>query len=81
LVRAIRPDFFVKGGDYSLERLPEAALVERLGGQIVILPFVREHSTTNIISRIRSIADDTYGKLSPATTAGVLPISWSARVS
>jgi len=56
LVRAVRPNVFVKGGDYTRDRLPEAALVEELGGRIEILPLVRERSTTGIISRIRSKA-------------------------
>ncbi len=46
LVRAIRPYVFVKGGDYTGHRLPEAALVEELGGEVHILPFVADRSTT-----------------------------------
>ena len=53
LIRAIRPDVFVKGGDYSVERLPEASLVQALGGRVWILPFVEDRSTTGIIERIR----------------------------
>jgi D-beta-D-heptose 7-phosphate kinase/D-beta-D-heptose 1-phosphate adenosyltransferase len=52
LIRQIRPDVFVKGGDYTRETLPEASLVEELGGTVKILPFVSERSTTSIISRI-----------------------------
>jgi D-beta-D-heptose 7-phosphate kinase/D-beta-D-heptose 1-phosphate adenosyltransferase len=47
---------FVKGGDYTRDRLPEAALVEELGGRVEILPLVRERSTTSLITRIRSVA-------------------------
>jgi len=54
LIRAIRPDVFVKGGDYTRERLPEAALVEELGGVVRILPFVSDRSTTRMIERIWS---------------------------
>jgi D-beta-D-heptose 7-phosphate kinase/D-beta-D-heptose 1-phosphate adenosyltransferase len=57
LVRAVRPHVFVKGGDYTRDRLPEAALVEQLGGRVEILPLVRERSTTRLISRILA-ADD-----------------------
>jgi D-beta-D-heptose 7-phosphate kinase / D-beta-D-heptose 1-phosphate adenosyltransferase len=53
LIEAIRPDVFVKGGDYTRATLPEADLVERLGGTVKILPFVSDRSTTGIISRIR----------------------------
>jgi D-beta-D-heptose 7-phosphate kinase/D-beta-D-heptose 1-phosphate adenosyltransferase len=44
---------FVKGGDYTRERLPEAGLVEQLGGQVVILPLVADRSTTGLIRRLR----------------------------
>jgi D-beta-D-heptose 7-phosphate kinase/D-beta-D-heptose 1-phosphate adenosyltransferase len=53
LVRAVRPDVFVKGGDYTRERLPEAAVVEACGGEVRILPFLADRSTTHIIERIR----------------------------
>ena len=53
LIEAIRPDVFVKGGDYTRETLPEASLVEELGGVVRILPLVADRSTTNIIQRIR----------------------------
>jgi D-beta-D-heptose 7-phosphate kinase/D-beta-D-heptose 1-phosphate adenosyltransferase len=55
LIRVIQPDVFVKGGDYSRETLPEASLVEELGGSVEILPYLEDHSTTNIIERIRKI--------------------------
>ncbi|MGE0757776.1 MAG: D-glycero-beta-D-manno-heptose 1-phosphate adenylyltransferase [Pirellulaceae bacterium] len=52
LIELVRPDVFVKGGDYSRATLPEADLVERLGGCIKILPFVADRSTSGIIARI-----------------------------
>ncbi len=54
LIQALRPDVFVKGGDYSRETLPEAELVERLGGQVQFIPLVANRSTTRIIDRIVS---------------------------
>ena len=56
LIEALRPDVFVKGGDYTRDTLPEAGLVESLGGRIELLPLVEERSTTRIISRIRAVA-------------------------
>ena len=53
LIEIIRPDLFVKGGDYTRETLPEAPLVESLGGVVQILPFVEDRSTSGIIDRIR----------------------------
>jgi D-beta-D-heptose 7-phosphate kinase/D-beta-D-heptose 1-phosphate adenosyltransferase len=54
LIRIVRPDVFVKGGDYSLASLPEAQLVEAQGGRVVILPYFEDRSTTHLIGRIRS---------------------------
>jgi D-beta-D-heptose 7-phosphate kinase / D-beta-D-heptose 1-phosphate adenosyltransferase len=52
LIRAIRPEIFVKGGDYTRETLPETALVESLGGTVHLLPFIADRSTTRVIERI-----------------------------
>jgi D-beta-D-heptose 7-phosphate kinase / D-beta-D-heptose 1-phosphate adenosyltransferase len=54
LIRALRPHVFVKGGDYTRETLPEAPVVEELGGVVRILPLVEDRSTTGIIRRIRN---------------------------
>ena len=54
LVRAVRPDVFVKGGDYTLERMPEAGIVQAQGGVVRILPYVSDRSTTSIIERVRA---------------------------
>jgi D-beta-D-heptose 7-phosphate kinase / D-beta-D-heptose 1-phosphate adenosyltransferase len=53
LIRALRPDVFVKGGDYTRDTLPEAPVVEALGGAVQILPYIEDHSTTGMIARIR----------------------------
>lgn len=54
LIKLIRPDRYVKGGDYDIERLAETALVRSWGGEAVALPFVEGYSTTSLVSRIRS---------------------------
>jgi D-beta-D-heptose 7-phosphate kinase/D-beta-D-heptose 1-phosphate adenosyltransferase len=54
LCAAVRPDVFVKGGDYTRERLPEAAVVATQGGQVRILPYLRDRSTSSIIERVRA---------------------------
>lgn len=61
LIRAIQPDVFVKGGDYTLETLPEAPLVKELGGEVQILPYVEDRSTTGMIERIRKLSVSTRG--------------------
>ncbi len=55
LIRLVRPHVFVKGGDYTRETLPEARLVESLGGTVQILPYVEDRSTTGIIERLRHV--------------------------
>ncbi|WP_343673571.1 D-glycero-beta-D-manno-heptose 1-phosphate adenylyltransferase [Chitinophaga sp.] len=54
LIRAIAPDVFTKGGDYTREGLPEAEVVEELGGIVTILPVVPDRSTTSLIRRIHT---------------------------
>ncbi len=56
LIRRIRPEVYVKGGDYTRAALPEAPVVEALGGAVRILPYVADRSTTGIIRRIREEA-------------------------
>jgi D-beta-D-heptose 7-phosphate kinase/D-beta-D-heptose 1-phosphate adenosyltransferase len=56
LIKKIRPDIFAKGGDYTRETLPEASLVEELGGRVEILPYVENSSTTNVIEKIRHLS-------------------------
>lgn len=55
LIRIVKPDFFVKGGDYHKGNLPEASTVEACGGTIVLIDPVPDHSTTRIINRIDSL--------------------------
>ncbi|HEX2089445.1 MAG TPA: D-glycero-beta-D-manno-heptose 1-phosphate adenylyltransferase [Actinomycetota bacterium] len=56
LIRAIKPHVFVKGGDYTKDQLPEARVVEELGGVVHLLPLVQDRSTTGIIERVRRTA-------------------------
>jgi D-beta-D-heptose 7-phosphate kinase / D-beta-D-heptose 1-phosphate adenosyltransferase len=57
LIAELRPDVYAKGGDYTRERLPEAALVERLGGRVEILPYIIDRSTTRLIERAAGRSD------------------------
>jgi len=45
----LRPDVWVKGGDY--DHLPEAELVGRWGGEAVVVPYLDGRSTTAMISK------------------------------
>ena len=53
LIAEVRPDVYVKGGDYTRETLPEARIVERCGGEVAFIPLVAGKSTTNIIRRMQ----------------------------
>ncbi|MBE9188923.1 D-glycero-beta-D-manno-heptose 1-phosphate adenylyltransferase [Gloeocapsopsis crepidinum LEGE 06123] len=55
LLQSVRPNIYVKGGDYTKATLPEAPLVEQLGGEVHLLPFVENCSTTSIIERCQSL--------------------------
>ncbi len=50
----LRPDIWVKGGDYGGTELPETATVQSGGGRVVFLPYLAGRSTTSIIERSRS---------------------------
>jgi D-beta-D-heptose 7-phosphate kinase/D-beta-D-heptose 1-phosphate adenosyltransferase len=52
LIKLVRPNVHVKGGDYNFDHLPEKKLVESLGGKVVIIPPIKGRSTTNIVEKI-----------------------------
>ncbi len=54
IIGEIRPDILVKGGDYDMEKLPEATLVKSWGGMALALPFVQGYSTTKLVQKIRA---------------------------
>lgn len=53
LLSELRPQVYVKGGDYDMRKLPETALVEGYGGRSLAIPFVDGYSTTALVRRIR----------------------------
>lgn len=55
LLETIHPDFYVKGGDYTLDSLPEKETIVRLGAKVRFIPLVAGISTTEIIRRIKSL--------------------------
>jgi rfaE bifunctional protein nucleotidyltransferase chain/domain len=54
LIERVRPDIYVKGGDYAIDTLEETRLVKSWGGAAVAIPFIYERSTTSLLGRIRS---------------------------
>jgi rfaE bifunctional protein nucleotidyltransferase chain/domain len=63
LAAALRPDIYVKGGDYALAasdghavdeaRLPEARIVRGYGGMVVLVPYRQGHSTSALVERVK----------------------------
>jgi D-beta-D-heptose 7-phosphate kinase/D-beta-D-heptose 1-phosphate adenosyltransferase len=54
LIDAIRPNVLAKGGDWKIEEVVGADIVERDGGQIAVIPYLKGFSTSEIIERIRN---------------------------
>ncbi len=54
LIQKIRPDIYVKGGDYEIDTLAETQLVKTWGGKAIAIPFLYERSTTSLLGKIRS---------------------------
>ena len=61
LIRLVKPDVYVKGGDYTLETLPEAPLVQSLGGRVELLTYLPDLSTSDIIARVKTGAGRALG--------------------
>ena len=57
LIAKVKPDVYVKGGDYTLDTLPEAKIVQSYGGHVEFVQMVAGRSTTNIIDKISQQAD------------------------
>jgi rfaE bifunctional protein nucleotidyltransferase chain/domain len=54
LLKRVRPDIYVKGGDYEIDALEETRLVKGWGGTAIAIPFIYDRSTTSLLGRIRS---------------------------
>ncbi len=52
----LKPDLYIKGGDYKLEDLKSRPFVESYGGKAVIIPMVKGKSTTNLIQKMKNKA-------------------------
>lgn len=53
LLEMIKPDIYVKGGDYTLENLPEKETIVRYNIEVKFIPLVPGISTTELVNRIR----------------------------
>ncbi len=55
LIRKVRPDVLVKGGDWKKENVVGAPFVESYGGKVKLIPFVKGFSTTGVLEKIASL--------------------------
>jgi len=53
VVQIVRPEVYVKGGDYDMDQIPEAQLARTWGAKVVAIPFEHERSTTTLLDRVR----------------------------
>ena len=54
LIKAVRPDVLVKGGDYALDQIVGADFVRENGGTITTIPFVEGFSSSQIIEQLKT---------------------------
>ncbi|GAB4516755.1 MAG: adenylyltransferase/cytidyltransferase family protein [Anaerolineae bacterium] len=66
LIKVLRPEVYVKGGDYGTHNgdqlvlkkpLPEQTVVEAYGGHIALIDYLPDHSTTTLIQRIKALPE------------------------
>ena len=53
VLRRLRPDVWVKGGDYAGVELPETAVLRSWGGEVVSVPYLPGHSTSELVALAR----------------------------
>ena len=53
VLEIVRPDIYVKGGDYAIESTPEAQLAGTWHAKLVAIPFEHERSTSALLTRVR----------------------------
>lgn len=53
LLQAVRPDVHCKGTDYTVESVPERAIVQAYGGRTAIVGDPKDHSTRDIVARLQ----------------------------
>jgi rfaE bifunctional protein nucleotidyltransferase chain/domain len=71
-LKSVRPDVFVKGGDYTGMVLPETSVMAEWGGVVVTVPFMAGRSTTSILRRAASDTHlDTTAPLTQTVTHAV----------
>ena len=55
ILKNLKPDIFIKGGDYKIEMLPEANIIKAYGGEIILTNLLKGQSTTKTISKLTKL--------------------------
>jgi len=55
LIKKVRPDILIKGGDYNLDQIVGRDFVEENGGRVLTIPFVSGKSTTGLVQKIKGL--------------------------
>lgn len=55
VLQQLRPDLWVKGGDYDMDSLPEAELMRSWGGEAVTVPYHPARSTTRLVQALNTV--------------------------
>ncbi len=54
LIKKVKPDFLIKGGDYQLTEIVGREVVEQNGGKVLTVPLIDGRSTTNLVKKIKN---------------------------
>ena len=54
LISTLNPDILAKGGDYEIRTIVGHEIVQKNGGEVILIPFVDGFSSTNIINKIKN---------------------------
>ena len=54
LIKLIKPDVLIKGGDYKIDNIVGAEFIQQNGGRVVLSDYKNGHSTSDIIKKIES---------------------------
>jgi len=53
LIKLLRPDILIKGGDWETDKIIGAEFVKGYGGRVLTIPYLKGYSTTGLIARLK----------------------------
>jgi len=53
LIKDVKPDYLVKGGDWKEEEIVGSEIVKEYGGKVISLKYIDDYSTTSLINKIK----------------------------